>query len=345
MKHLINLYTAGLELTLACPCNCETCGSNAGKKRENELTVDEWKLIVRELSKLGCKRIGLLGGEPLLYKEWATVAVESAAVGMAVEIITSGIGIDRTLAKTIYDVGVNSVTVSIDGTEEIHDKQRRIPHGYQQAINAVRYLDEAGLKVGINTQVNQSTLPTLESLAPKLQEAGAMGWQLQLTMPRGRASGCADIALPAEAMPKVMETVRRLIGRRGLRPIITDNIGYFTKDDPKLRTPPGIFKRCWMGCFAGIRAIGIMSDGSVKGCLALPDEMIEGNIRETPLEKIWNDQNKFSYNRAFEESSLSGECSKCTFGRICRGGCTAFALSVHGKTNISTHCFLLHQNC
>ena len=341
MKHLINLYATGLELTLACPCNCETCGSNAGKRRENELTLDEWLSVVHALSDLGCKRVSLLGGEPLRFKGWAQVAAASRARGMVVEIITSGIGIDRTVAQTIFDIGVNSVTVSVDGTEAEHDRQRRMSSGYRQAIDAIRYLDEAGLRVGVNTQINQGTLPTLEALAPKLQEAGAMGWQLQLTMPRGRATGCADIALPAEAMPEVARIVRRLIARPGLRPFIADNIGYFTKDDPKLRTPPGISGRCWLGCLAGMRAMGIMSDGSIKGCLALPDEMIEGNVRETPIETIWRDPAKFSYNRAFDESRLSGDCATCAFGAICRGGCTAFALSVHGRPNVSDHCLRL----
>lgn len=338
MKHLVRLYAAGIELTLACPCACETCGSNGGKKRSGELTVDEWKTVQKSLAALGCNRISLLGGEPLLYDGWESVARNARALGMHVELITSGIGVNRRIAQTLFDIGFMGVTVSVDGTKAAHDEQRRVADGYERAINAVRCLDDAGLRVGINTQVNAKSLPTLEALAPKLREAGAMGWQLQLTMPIGRASGCADIALPPEAMPEVIKTIRRLVKRPGLRPFVTDNIGYFSRDDPQLRTPPGVSGRCWLGCFAGIRAIGIMSNGSVKGCLALPDEMIEGNIKETPLEEIWGDMSRFAYNRSFKKSNLSGPCADCRFGSICRGGCTAFALSVHKKTNISTHC-------
>lgn len=343
MKHLIRLHAAGLELTLACPCRCETCGSSAGKKRARELTLEEWRSVLDSLASLGCDRIGLLGGEPLLHPEWPEIARFARERKLAVEMITSGVGLDTKAAKTINDIGFFAVTVSVDGTEAAHNAQRGIPRAYETALEAIRHLDEAGVRVGVNTQVNARSLPTLHELAPKLEEAGVMGWQLQLTMPRGRAAGCTDIALPAEKMPEVMETVRSLVTRRGLRPMITDNMGYLTRDDPVLRTPPGITSRCWLGCFAGLRAVGITSDGSVKGCLALPDEAIEGNVREEPLEEIWWDMKRFAYNRAFDPSALGGECATCRFGRICRGGCTAFALSTHGKPNISTHCFRLHE--
>jgi radical SAM protein with 4Fe4S-binding SPASM domain len=343
MKQLVRLYAAGLELTLACPCACTTCGSNAGRPRPRELTLDQWISVLDNLKTLGCKRVGLLGGEPLRFADWQALALAGQERGFAVEMITSGIGLDRHAAALAASVNMSGVTVSVDGTEQTHDDQRRIPNAYRQAMDAIRYLDEAGIRAGVNTQINALSLPTLWDLAPKLEAAGAVGWQLQLTMPRGRASGRDDIALPPEAMPEVFEVIRRLVDRRGLRPTITDNIGYLTRDDPRLRTPPGVSSRCWLGCFAGLRVIGIMSDGGVKGCLALPDETIEGNLLNEPLEEIWNDMSRFQYNRAFDESRLDGACAECRFGAVCRGGCTAFAMSVHGKPNISTHCVRCHQ--
>ena len=343
MKHLIGLYSAGLELTLACPCRCETCGSSAGRKRERELTLDEWRIVLASLGRLGCKRVGLLGGEPLLFPEWPEVAEHARAQGMAVEMITSAVGFGAETAAQMVAAGLNSVTVSVDGTEAVHNAQRRVADGFRQALDAIRKMDAVGIRVGVNSQVNRRSLPTLEAVADELEAAGAMGWQLQLTMPRGRAAEGDETALAPEAMPEVQTVVRRLLRRKKLRPTITDNMGYMTRDDPVLRTPHGVSSRCWLGCFAGLRIVGISSNGDVKGCLALPDGYIEGNVLEEPFEIIWNDPDRFAYNRAFSPDSLSGDCASCKFGKICRGGCTAASLSVHGKTNISTHCFRLHE--
>ena len=129
--------------------------------------------------------------------------------------------------------------------------------------------------------------------------------------------------------------------RRGLRPFVTDNIGWMTADDPALRTQQRGPERCWLGCFAGLRSVGITSDGGVKGGLALPDAYIEANVRERALAEIWRDPARFAWNRGFDRTGLGGACAECRFGAVCRGGCTSLAVAVHGKPGIATHCLRL----
>ncbi len=70
MKPSAAPFVAALELTLRCPCRCQTCGSHAGAPRARELDHDEWLGVVGSLADLGCRRISLMGGEPLLYPRW-----------------------------------------------------------------------------------------------------------------------------------------------------------------------------------------------------------------------------------------------------------------------------------
>ncbi len=345
MSPPIRLQAAGLEITLACPYRCQTCGSNAGAPRSSELRTDEWLAVIHDLAGLGCARVALLGGEPLLRSDWIVLAREAIENGLEVELITSGMGVDVEMARRIAELGLASVTVSVDGTRQVHDRQRDKDGSYDRALSAIELLERSGMRVGVTTQVNRETLHTLEVLAPELEAAGAMGWQLQLTMPAGRARLRTDLVLAPDAMPELHGIARRLIARRGLRPVLTDNIGYFTSDEPLLRTPGRQAERCWLGCFAGLRNLGILSDGSVKGCLALPDSMIEGNVRERSLASIWNDPGCFAYSRSFRPETLGGACAECAFARLCRGGCTAFALAVHSQPGVSTHCFRLHGVC
>ena len=51
--------------------------------------------------------------------------------------------------------------------------------------------------------------------------------------------------------------------------------------------------------FAGLRGIGFESNGNVKGCLSMPADFIEGNIRDQTLREIWDDPDNFAYNRKF----------------------------------------------
>jgi radical SAM protein with 4Fe4S-binding SPASM domain len=332
------LTSAELELTTACPCRCVTCGSSAGPKRSVELEGSEWLDVVDQLAALGCRQLSLLGGEPLLRPDWPAVARAAVARGMEVELLTSGVGVTEGVAELARSAGLRSVTVSVDGTEEAHDAQRRLAGCYRAAIDAIGHFDRAGLIVGVTTQVNPQSLGTLEALAPLLEAAGAWGWQLQLTLPMGRAGG--EEVLRVDQMVELHALLVRLALRPRLRPVITDNIGYWTSDDPWLRTAHGSRVRCFLGCIAGIRHVGITSDGRVKGCLALPDHMSEGSVHERSLRSIFDDANAFAYTRG--SIRLSGACARCEHQDFCRGGCMAAAAAFHGHVGENARCLRLH---
>ncbi len=332
-----------LELTLRCPCRCQTCGSRAGAGRARELEHVEWLGVIQALADLGCRRISLMGGEPLLYPRWAELAKAARARNLVVDMISSGQGIEPDVALAIRDSGLHAVTISVDGLAATHDRQRGRAGCFEQALRAIRLVDRTGLKVGVTSQVNQGNLAELESLAPILEDAGVLGWQLQLTLPIGRAEEHGHLTLPAAMMPELLRVLRRLARRPGLRPHLTDNMGYCTEDDLALRTIQGGFPRPWLGCRAGLDALGITSDGRVKGCLALPDACAEGNVRDEPLAAIWDAPHRFAYNRRYTPTQLWGECARCEQSARCRGGCTATAYAMFGRPGTSSHCFRLHE--
>ncbi len=333
---------AVLELTLRCPYRCETCGSEAGQARSNELDVEEWNRVLRELAELGCERVTLMGGEPLAHPNYYDIARTAAGLGLQVEMVTSGALVTDEVAARLAMVPLDSVTVSVDGTEPVHDAQRRAPGAFRRALDAIETFTRHGLAVGVGSQLNTLTLPTLAELAPQLEAAGALAWQVQHTMPSGRARR-TDLTLPASETNHLHQVLSDLAQGPGLRPFLTDNVGYLTQDDVRLRTPPGMPRRAWAGCWAGLFAVGITSDGHVKGCLSIPDPYVEGNVRSEPFATIWNDPHRFSYTRGFRPESLHGSCAHCAYGRLCRAGCTAMQLTVHGRLGTSTHCFLAHS--
>jgi radical SAM protein with 4Fe4S-binding SPASM domain len=331
-----------LELTLRCPCRCITCGSRAGAPRPRELEHREWLDAIAALVDLGCQRISLMGGEPLLYPRWSELAFAARKRGLIVDMISSGQGLDQDTALRMCDSGLHAVTISIDGLTATHDRQRGLPDCFAQALKAIRLVDQAGLKVGVTTQVNRGNLAELEALAPVLEDAGVLGWQLQMTLPIGRAE-TQQLALSPEEMPELLRVLRRLARRPGLRPHLTDNIGYCTHDDQALRTIQGGFPRPWLGCRAGLDALGVTSDGRVKGCLSLPDSCVEGNIREQSLASIWNSPDRFAYNRRFSPAQVGGDCITCPHVARCRGGCSATAYATSGRPSESVLCLWLHD--
>ena len=325
------------ELTLACNAHCIHCGSSAGKRREDELTTEEAIKLIEELADLGCSSITLSGGEPLLRDDWTDLALRITDSGMRLEMITNGLLIAEQ-ADTIAKARFFAVTVSLDGPSDIHDKLRGTKGGFVKLLEGAKALIKRGVLIGAATQVNRINLNSLQEIHEILVENGFKGWQVQLTMPLGQASGRDDLCIKPEDLLILESALIEIKRRSALFIQAADNVGYMSSHEPALRGGKIGQESFYRGCTAGMGGVGITSDGSVKGCLSMPDNFVEGNIRDRSLKEIWNDQKAFAYNRAFSKSELTPPCSSCDFANICRAGCKSFAFATNGKVTCNSYC-------
>ncbi len=323
------------ETTLACNLHCRYCGSAAGLKRGNELTTKEALSLCHDLNSLGAGRISLMGGEPLLREDLFILLHELKSLKQEAEVITNGLLLDREMALRLREMDIYGVSLSLDGDRDVHDMLRNHKGSYDAVERGVEYSQEAGLYTGILTQLNRDNIHCLDYLYELLISWQVDGWQIQLTAPTGYAKGTecmigeGDILLLHDwAEGKQAE------GR--LHFYFADDIGYYHPLEPKIRSGKGR-ESCFMGCKAGLMTLGIASNGDIKGCLSLPDEFIEDNIRNRPLSQIWNDPNLFAYNRVGHE--LYGFCKDCVYGQVCRGGCSSFAYSTTGRLGDMRWCW------
>ena len=111
-----------------------------------------------------------------------------------------------------------------------------------------------------------------------------------------------------------------------------DDFGYFPLT-PKLR----FLHQTWMGCPAGRHVVGIRANGDVLPCLSLGSGFVEANLRVHPLKSIWRNPSSFPRFRS-KERELIGKCAKCSFGRQCKAGCSAAALSTTGTLGENLFC-------
>ena len=323
------------EITLACCFNCRYCGSRAGHARENELTGEECLRVADELIALGCRRVSLIGGEVFMRRGWQDIVGRLTDGGAAVNIITNGFLFNDAILSDLKTPGIESVSVSLDGTREIHDKYRQCG-SFDRALGAISALSGAGIPVSIITTLHSENAPQLELMLETVKHLGIFAWQLQACSPMGNAAGGGidhrfDFSAVMDFIDRNADSVPFSIG-------MADNIGYFTRADGRLRGSRS-GRAFFRGCLAGISAIGIDSVGNVRGCESMYDErFIEGNLRERSLESIWNDLDNFAYNRKFTKELLTGKCAECEMGEYCGGGCRSYNYFVHGKLYESPYC-------
>ena len=328
------------ELTLRCNMNCIHCGSTAGQKRTNELTTEEWNGVTKQLADLNCKEITLLGGEPFLRKDWYEISKEIKDQGIKITYVSNGFLINENIIEKFRKIEPKAVSVSIDGArKETHDKIRKLQGSFDKCIEVLSDLKKAGINTSVITSINKLNFQELPELRSMFLNKGIV-WQLQIAIPLGRFQ--KDLLLSKEeyyAAAIFIASTRQKYSQKELPIMGSHCFGYYSK---KLRNPM-VFP--WNGCQAGISTIGIQSNGDVKGCLSLPPEFIEGNIRKNKLTEMWGKTGFCSYNRDFKESDLNNDCIGCKYGKKCRGGCLGVSVGITGKPNGDPYCLkLIEEN-
>jgi radical SAM protein with 4Fe4S-binding SPASM domain len=328
------------EITLACDLACRHCGSRAGRARPDELTTEEALDLVDQMAKLGVKEVTLIGGEAYLRHDWLELVRAIRDHGMPVTMTSGGRGLTSELIGKAKAAGLNGVSISLDGDETTHDRLRGVAGAYRSAIEAMRAVRHHEMALSCNTQINRLSSPLLEGIFETVAALGIRGWQIQLTVPMGRAADEPGILLQPydllELFPR-LATLKQRCDERGVLLWPGNNIGYFGPYESVLR---GHYPRGHGGtCGAGRATLGIEANGAIKGCPSLPTERwTGGNIRDDSLQAIWERSEPLRYMRDRTRDDLWGYCKTCYYADECMSGCTWTSFVTLGKPGNNPFC-------
>jgi len=196
------------------------------------------------------------------------------------------------------------------------------------------------MQIAVNTQVNRLSAPDLAHVFDVLVRERVRGWQVQLTVPVGRAADEPGVLLQPfdllEVYPALADFKQRC-DRAGIIMLAGNNIGYFGPYEHVLRS------YCRSGyrgpCSAGLTTLGVESNGDIKGCPSLPtDSWVGGNIREHRLRDIWERSAPLRHTRDRTTAELWGYCAECYYRDRCRGGCTWMTTALFGRPGNNPYC-------
>src|SRR5690606_21224022 len=105
---------------------CRHCGSRAGRDRPDELSTEECLDLVDQMAELGVREVSLIGGEAYLREDWVDIIRRIRGHGMMALMTTGGRGLNAERCQAAQEAGLQSVSVSVDGLEETHDRLRGV---------------------------------------------------------------------------------------------------------------------------------------------------------------------------------------------------------------------------
>jgi radical SAM protein with 4Fe4S-binding SPASM domain len=331
------------EVTLSCNLKCSHCGSRAGKPRADELSTAECIALIGELKRAGTKEVVLIGGEAYLRPDWLTLVAEITRAGILCGLQTGARALTEAKIEAAARAGLKTIGVSIDGGPATHDRLRGVKGSHGHAVNAIRLARRHSMMATANSQVNRRNVGELRDIFETIIAAGAMAWQVQLTVPMGNAADDPALLLQPHDLAGLMPELYAMFKdglTRGLQLMPGNNIGYFGPYEAAWRSTSGR-PEYYGGCQAGRAGLGIEADGAIKGCPSLPTaSYVGGNIRDRSFTEIWNDSAELNFMRDPAESAARrwGFCGKCYYGPVCRAGCTWTTHLLAGKPGNNPFC-------
>lgn len=112
------------ELTSSCPLKCKHCFINCGKsKNDINIPFEYVSKVLEEATEMGVVRVTLSGGEAFSYPYIEDVIKQVNRLGMGLRLFTNGI-IKRSENEWLKKYRIDTVFISVDGTQEHHDNLR-----------------------------------------------------------------------------------------------------------------------------------------------------------------------------------------------------------------------------
>ena len=259
----------------------------------------------------------ITGGEPLLRKDLAECGLQLRKNGFLWGIVTNGYAYDEEMHKKLMRAGMCSITVSLDGLKETHDKFRHREGSFDRVLNAIDLISaEKHLAYDIVTCVNPTNIDQLPEMKKLLLGHNVKAWRFFTIAPIGRAANDDDLQLDGPQLRRLMDFIVGL-RKEGKIDAKFSCEAYVGPYERKVRD--------WFYfCRAGITIGSVLIDGSISACPNIDRSFVQGNIYRDDFMDVWN--NRFVEFRD-RKWMKTGQCAECKVYKNCLGG----AMHLHSK--------------
>jgi radical SAM additional 4Fe4S-binding domain len=340
---------ADISLTNRCNLKCEYCYASAGDecKAEEELTLDKYKELFKQLDDMNVHRISLSGGEPFVRNDFFDILNEAQKYKFAIVINSNGTLISEAVSRKLREYRFDRICITIDGScSKVHDIIRG-KGTFLKAIQGIRNLQKYNLPVSTLFTLNKTNIDDLINTIKLNESLGIEYMSVMVMCPTGRASN-GELLITKENWYPIFLKLTQMKSRGEIKinfKIVPPNEGsifwlfyyplkfydcldllkYWNQDYENCND-------CDVSCQAGIKSISIMCNGDVYGCDLMIgiDEFCAGSFLNSSINDIWNNSKVFKKLRNLEKKNLTGKCHDCE-NIWCGGGCRSAAYNLDGS--------------
>lgn len=307
-----------LQLTDTCNLSCDYCYI---QKQPTHMSLDLAKRLITKVV-IDCRVAGfdevvfkLAGGEPTLHWtegkaliDWAETQFIEFAPRVRFHIITNGTLLPSSLVE-YANSGKIGISVSLDGVEEWHNKQRRYLNGvgsFRDVDNNINKLLSTGIRPYILTTVTKDNVCGITKLAEYcVQRALDFRFSFYREVPTSPDNLKNDNLQLTQELLRCYEWIANNLPARSLYQ--SHKFGDMNLKVPKIR-----------GCGIGVNGITLTSDGKVCLCQYEMSDSLGNALEENTIQLITNQEHYHLIENRVEQIPV---CKDCEWRFVCGGGC------------------------
>jgi radical SAM protein len=318
----LNVYW---EMTQACALACRHCRAGAVATADpNELTFEEGQAFLRQILEFGdpLPQLILTGGDPLARPDLYELIDAARGLGIGVSITPAATpALTREVLERLQQHGVEGLGLSLDGsTVERHDSIRGVAGTFDRTMQAMRWAQELGIPLQVNTLVSAETAQDIPAIYELLKPLTPARWSLFFLISVGRGkvlepltpeqgerlmgwihetSNVAPFTVATTEAPSYRRVALQRMRAEGLT-------GEQIKKSPAYRG---------FGVRDGNGIVFVSHTGDICPAGFLP--MAAGNVRKDHLAEVY--RNSALFQGLHDPSRLHGRCGHCEYHALCGG--------------------------
>jgi len=268
---------------------CVYCSANASPDSSSFIEYDKVVVLLRDAISIGCERLTLTGGEPLLHRDLPNMIREAKKLGIReARVFSSSLvicdgnprSVSDELINELVEAGLDAIVFNLQGGRTTHEKASKTPGSFDSVISSARRFKERGVFVGFHYVPMKENFTELELIVSLANSIGVDEVGVLMFVPQGRGLvNRSEIELDKEEFEEFLRNISSLKSRYETPKLRFgcpfNGLRAFTGSQPKV-------------CSAAGPMVHILINGQAAPCSAFKwdRELQGGNVYEESLNMI-----------------------------------------------------------
>ncbi len=306
----ISLKRVNLLVTKKCNLHCRMCDCPLDADLSGQLSFDEIKSLLKDAADLGLEVVEISGGEAMIRRDIYDILSFAKSLNLKTHMMTNGVLIGDEQAEKLAEYGLERVTISLEGFENLNDKIRG-QGSYRKAVGAIKCFQKFPDKIKmleIGITLSRYNYRELYSFVRYLAEG--LGIKVVSINPFHSSMLFEDnfeqrkteFVISRELLQEVGDELEKVIAFAQVSDIVIPPEKYLRKMTEYFAGESMVPKS---GCTEPLSACSIDSNGNIYPCWG--DVALLGNIKKSSLKDIVGSGEYAE----FCMRALKGQCRGC----------------------------------